>query len=141
MGGQGWTITTDVRKIGVTTCTTAVAQAVKTGPLRKVNNKISGFYDSHYGPVLHSAVRLLQMFQRLTGANYFFYYGTAVFQATSIQNSFVAQMILNSINFGVTPIGIYLVKAGRRLSLIIGSVWMFLMFIVFATCGHFSLDY
>ena len=65
---------------------------------------------------------LLQMFQQLTGANYFFYYGTVVFQATGIQNSFVTQMILNGINFGVTPIGIYLVEAaGRRLSLIIGS--------------------
>jgi len=84
---------------------------------------------------------VLQMFQQLTGANYFFYYGTVVFQATGIQNSFVTQMILNGINFGVTPIGIYLVEAaGRRVSLILGSVWMFVMFLIFASCGHFSLD-
>jgi SP family sugar:H+ symporter-like MFS transporter len=42
------------------------------------------------------------MFQQLTGANYFFYYGTTIFKATGINNSFVTQMILNGINFGVT---------------------------------------
>ena len=42
----------------------------------------------------------LQMFQQLTGANYFFYYGTVIFRATGINNSFVTQMILNGINFG-----------------------------------------
>ena len=36
----------------------------------------------------------LQMFQQLTGANYFFYYGTVVFAGTGIKNSFVTQMIL-----------------------------------------------
>ena len=40
----------------------------------------------------------LQMFQQLTGANYFFYYGTVIFKATGINNSFVTQMILNGIN-------------------------------------------
>lgn len=38
----------------------------------------------------------LQMFQQLTGANYFFYYGTTVFAGTGINNSFVTQMILVS---------------------------------------------
>ena len=38
----------------------------------------------------------LQMFQQLTGANYFFYYGTVVFSGTGIENSFVTQMILVS---------------------------------------------
>lgn len=78
------------------------------------------------------------MFQ---GANYFFYYGTTIFKATGINNSYVTQMILNGINFGVTPIGIYLVEAaGRRTSLIIGSTWMFIMFLIFASCGHFALN-
>jgi SP family sugar:H+ symporter-like MFS transporter len=84
---------------------------------------------------------VLQMFQQLTGANYFFYYGTVIFQATGINNSFVTQMILNGINFGVTPLGIYFVEAfGRRICLIIGSAWMFVMFLCFASAGHFSLD-
>lgn len=101
---------------------------------------------------------VLQMFQQLTGANYFFYYGTVVFKATGINNSYVTQMILNGINMGVTvsipisphhhmltfvfqPLGIYFVERfGRRICLIIGSVWMFFMFLCFASAGHFALD-
>lgn len=36
----------------------------------------------------------IQMFQQLTGANYFFYYGTLIFKGVSI-NPFVTQLILN----------------------------------------------
>jgi len=105
---------------------------------------ISEWFHMFSAPQMAKRIMLgvvLQMFQQLTGANYFFYYGTVIFQATGIQNSFVTQIILNGINFGVTPIGIYLVEAaGRRLSLIVGSIWMFFMFLIFASCGHFSLD-
>ncbi|RMD40174.1 hypothetical protein DV735_g4958, partial [Chaetothyriales sp. CBS 134920] len=83
----------------------------------------------------------LQALQQLTGANYFFYYGTTIFNSVGIHNSYVTQMILNGINFGTTFIGLYLVEHyGRRKSLIAGSVWMFICFIVFASVGHFSLD-
>jgi len=59
----------------------------------------------------------LQAFQQLTGANYFFYYGTTIFQSVRI-GSFVTQMILNSINFGVTFIGLWLsIRAGENLVL------------------------
>ncbi|KAJ9629979.1 uncharacterized protein PV06_08014 [Exophiala oligosperma] len=82
----------------------------------------------------------LQMFQQLTGANYFFYYGTTIFQSVQI-SSFVTQMILNGINWGVTFIGLYLVEHyGRRKSLIAGSMWMFVCFMIFASVGHFVLD-
>jgi len=70
----------------------------------------------------------LQMFQQLTGANYFFYYGTTIFRSVEI-SSFVTQLILNGINFGVTFIGLYLVEHyGRRKSLIAGSIWMVVCF-------------
>ncbi|KAF5617598.1 major facilitator superfamily transporter [Fusarium tjaetaba] len=82
----------------------------------------------------------LQMFQQLTGANYFFYYGTTIFQSVSI-NSYKTQIILNTINFLVTFIGLYIVEHyGRRKSLIAGSTWMFICFLVFASVGHFSLN-
>ncbi|TVY79603.1 Hexose transporter 2 [Fusarium oxysporum f. sp. cubense] len=82
----------------------------------------------------------LQMFQQLTGANYFFYYGTTIFQSVSI-NSYKTQIILNTINFLVTFIGLYIVEHyGRRKSLIAGSTWMFICFLIFASVGHFSLD-
>jgi MFS family permease len=45
-------------------------------------------------------------------------------------------MILNGINFGTTFYGLYIVEHyGRRKSLIIGSTWMFLMFLIFASVG------
>ncbi|EXJ61482.1 MFS transporter, SP family, sugar:H+ symporter [Cladophialophora psammophila CBS 110553] len=73
----------------------------------------------------------LQMFQQLTGANYFFYYGTVI----------LIPVILNGINFGTTFYDLYVVEHyGRRKSLMIGSAWMFLMFLMFANVGHFSLD-
>ena len=50
-------------------------------------------------------------------------------------------MILNGINFGTTFYGLYIVEHyGRRKSLIFGSTWMFIMFLIFASVGHFSLD-
>ncbi|KAK6708134.1 hypothetical protein SNK04_009094 [Fusarium graminearum] len=82
----------------------------------------------------------LQMFQQLTGANYFFYYGTTIFASVSI-DSYKTQIILNTINFLVTFIGLYIVEHyGRRKSLIAGSTWMFICFLIFASVGHFSLD-
>lgn len=63
-----------------------------------------------------------------------------IFNSVSI-SSFVTQMILNGINFGVTFIGLYLVEHyGRRRSLIAGSLWMFVCFMIFASVGHFALD-
>ncbi|KIW95822.1 uncharacterized protein Z519_02886 [Cladophialophora bantiana CBS 173.52] len=88
----------------------------------------------------------LQMFQQLTGANYFFYYGTVILWVTIfLPISFffltIFFVILNGINFGTTFYGLYVVEHyGRRKSLMIGSVWMFLMFLIFANVGHFSLD-
>ncbi|EPE03992.1 hexose transporter [Ophiostoma piceae UAMH 11346] len=82
----------------------------------------------------------LQMFQQLSGANYFFYYGTTVFQAVNI-DSYITQIILNTINFVSTFAGLYLVEHyGRRKSLIAGSMWMFMCFLIFASVGHFALD-
>ncbi|OJJ42767.1 hypothetical protein ASPZODRAFT_136909 [Penicilliopsis zonata CBS 506.65] len=83
----------------------------------------------------------LQALQQLTGANYFFYYGTTVFKGAGIQNSYVTQMILGGVNFGTTFLGLYLIENyGRRRSLIAGALWMFVCFMVFASVGHFSLN-
>ncbi|KIN01525.1 hypothetical protein OIDMADRAFT_54639 [Oidiodendron maius Zn] len=84
---------------------------------------------------------VLQALQQLTGANYFFYYGTIIFKATGINNSYVTQMILGGVNFGTTFLGLYVVEHfGRRRSLIFGAGWMFVCFMIFASVGHFSLD-
>lgn len=63
-----------------------------------------------------------------------------IFKSVSI-SSFITQIILNGINFGVTFIGLYLVEHyGRRKSLLVGSIWMFVCFMIFASIGHFVLD-
>lgn len=50
-------------------------------------------------------------------------------------------MILNGINFGCTFLGLYIVEHyGRRKSLMAGSAWMFVCFLVFASVGHFALN-
>ncbi|KAI0324563.1 general substrate transporter [Cubamyces sp. BRFM 1775] len=78
----------------------------------------------------------LQMFQQLTGANYFFYYGATVFTAVGIQDSFVTQIILGAVNFGCTFGGMYVMERfGRRFPLIIGGVWQSLWLFVFAAAG------
>ncbi|KAJ6006582.1 hypothetical protein N7451_004526 [Penicillium sp. IBT 35674x] len=74
-------------------------------------------------------------------ANYFFYYGTVIFNGAGISNTYVTQMILGGVNFGTTFGGLYVIEHfGRRKSLITGGIWMFVCFMVFASVGHFSLD-
>lgn len=111
--------------------------------LRSESSAVGGIFGILKAPRMPYRIALgmtLQAFQQLTGANYFFYYGTTIFKSVQIE-SFVTQVILNVINFGVTFIGLYLVEHyGRRKSLIAGSVWMFICFLVFASVGHFSLN-
>merc|ERR1712098_1031757 len=67
----------------------------------------------------------IQAFQQLTGANYFFYYGTTIFSSIGIDNSFITQIILGSVNVVCTFPGLYMVeKFGRRKCLTIGALWM-----------------
>ena len=102
------------------------------------------WYEVFTGPRMAYRVLLgvtLQMFQQLTGANFFFYYGTSIFTATGISNSYVTAMILGGVNFGCTFGGLYVVEHfGRRKALMYGGVGMFVCFMVFASVGHFALD-
>ncbi|KAH9850449.1 general substrate transporter [Lenzites betulinus] len=78
----------------------------------------------------------LQMFQQLTGANYFFYYGATIFTSVGISDSFVTQIILGAVNFGCTFGGMYVMeKFGRRMPLIIGGIWQSIWLFVFAAAG------
>ncbi|KUI68040.1 High-affinity glucose transporter ght2 [Cytospora mali] len=82
----------------------------------------------------------LQALQQLTGANFFFYYGTEVFDAVGLSNSYVTSIILGAVNVGSTFGGLYVgQKFGRRISMIIGGIWMFLWLIIFASLGSFAL--
>ncbi|EED20688.1 MFS monosaccharide transporter, putative [Talaromyces stipitatus ATCC 10500] len=104
----------------------------------------AGIFEIFTGPRMLYRTMLgvvLQSLQQLTGANFIFYYGNTIFTSTGLNNSYVTQMILTGVNFGVTIIGLYIVEHyGRRKSLIGGALWMFVCFMIFATVGHYSLD-
>ncbi|KZT03054.1 general substrate transporter [Laetiporus sulphureus 93-53] len=81
-------------------------------------------------------IATLQMFQQLTGANYFFYYGATVFKSVGISDSFITQIILGGVNFGCTFGGLYIMERfGRRWPLILGGMWQSAWLFVFAAAG------
>ncbi|KZT03055.1 general substrate transporter [Laetiporus sulphureus 93-53] len=81
-------------------------------------------------------IATLQMFQQLTGANYFFYYGATIFKSVGISDSYITQIILGAVNFGCTFGGLYVMeKFGRRFPLIVGGVWQSCWLFVFAAAG------
>jgi SP family sugar:H+ symporter-like MFS transporter len=83
----------------------------------------------------------LQAGQQLTGANFFFYYGTTIFQSTGISNSYITSIILGSVNVGATIAGLWIVKnCGRRKALMVGAAWMCMCLLIYAFVGRFSLS-
>lgn len=73
---------------------------------------------------------VLQAGQQLTGANFFFYFGTTVFEATGIKNSYTTQLILGSVNVFCTVVGLWVIKRfGRRPILMTGAAWMMMCFL------------
>lgn len=107
------------------------------------NTRTQEFFSMFTAPRMAYRILLgmvLQMFQQLSGANYFLYYGVTIFSTVGI-DPFITQIILNTINFVATFPGLYMVeKFGRRRSLIAGSLWMFVCFMIFASVGYFLFD-
>jgi len=99
------------------------------------------WYEAITGPRMFYRVALamaLQMLQQLTGANYFFYYGTTVFSGVGLKNSYVTAMILGGVNVGATFFGVWLARHGRRReSLYISALWQTMCFLIFASVGQF----
>ncbi|KAI1371743.1 general substrate transporter [Hypoxylon crocopeplum] len=84
---------------------------------------------------------VLQAGQQLTGANFFFYYGTTVFKSTGLSDSYVTQIILGTVNVATTIAGLWVVQnVGRRKALIAGAAWMMVCFFIYAFVGHYALD-
>lgn len=83
----------------------------------------------------------LQAGQQLSGANFFFYFGTTVFKSTGLSNSYVTQIILGTVNVVCTIAALYIVqKVGRRKALMAGAFWMMVCFFIYAFVGHYALD-
>lgn len=83
----------------------------------------------------------LQAGQQLTGANFFFYYGTTIFASTGISNSYITSIILGSVNVAATICGLWLVQnVGRRRCLMGGAAVMFVCFLIYSFVGSFALS-
>ncbi|KZM20180.1 hexose transporter hxt5 [Ascochyta rabiei] len=81
---------------------------------------------------------VLQAGQQLTGANYFFYYGTTIFSATGLKNPYVTSIILGTVNVVATIFGLWVVEnVGRRTAMMCGAAWMFMCLFVYSLVGHF----
>lgn len=79
---------------------------------------------------------MLQSLQQLTGDNYFFYYGTTIFKAVGMSDSFETSIVLGVINFAATFAGLYAVeKLGRRKTLLTGSIAMVICYVVYLSVG------
>jgi SP family sugar:H+ symporter-like MFS transporter len=102
------------------------------------------WYEIFTGPrILYRTLlgMVLQAGQQLTGANFFFYYGTTVFRATGISNSYVTSIILGTVNVVATIAGLWIVEnCGRRKSLMAGAAWMCMCFLIYSFVGHFALS-
>jgi SP family sugar:H+ symporter-like MFS transporter len=84
---------------------------------------------------------ILQAGQQLTGANYFFYYGTTIFSATGLENSYVTSIILGTVNVVATIAGLWIVEnVGRRKAMMGGALWMGVCLFIYAFVGHYQLD-
>ena len=79
---------------------------------------------------------MIQSLQQLTGDNYFFYYGTTIFRAVGLEDSFETSIVLGVVNFASTFLALYTVDHfGRRKCLLWGCVGMVCCYVVYASVG------
>lgn len=84
---------------------------------------------------------MLMIFQQLTGINYFFYYITSIFKSIGVSDPYLATIYLSLVNFLSGFGSIYFVeKLGRKVTLVFGSLGMFICMVVYSTLGCFLLD-
>lgn len=116
----------------------------ETEEIQRVMEASAGgkWYEAFTGPRMKYRILLamaLQMLQQLTGANYFFYYGTTIFAGVGLDNSYVTAMILGGVNVGATVAGVAMARYfPRRKSLYIAALWQTMCFLVFASVGQFQ---
>ncbi|AMD19246.1 HBR345Cp [Eremothecium sinecaudum] len=82
----------------------------------------------------------IQSLQQLTGNNYFFYYGTTIFDAVGLDDPFQTSIILGLVNFISTFAAFYIVgKFGRRTCLLWGAASMAVCMLIYASIGTRAL--
>jgi SP family sugar:H+ symporter-like MFS transporter len=70
-----------------------------------------------------------------------FYYGTTIFAATGLENSYVTSIILGTVNVAATIAGLWIVEnVGRRKAMMVGAAWMGACLFIYSFVGHYQLD-
>ncbi|AJV62337.1 Gal2p [Saccharomyces cerevisiae YJM1417] len=78
----------------------------------------------------------VQMFQQLTGNNYFFYYGTVIFKSVGLDDSFETSIVIGVVNFASTFFSLWTVEnLGRRKCLLLGAATMMACMVIYASVG------
>ncbi|WVO14431.1 hypothetical protein L204_102064 [Cryptococcus depauperatus] len=68
----------------------------------------------------------VQIGQQITGINFFFSYGVQFAQTAGLDNTYIFQIILASVNVAMSSLGVFAVdRAGRRPILLVGGFIMF----------------
>ncbi|CCF57726.1 hypothetical protein KAFR_0D00790 [Kazachstania africana CBS 2517] len=109
---------------------------------RAAGNASWGELFSPKGKILQRLIMgvMLQALQQLTGDNYFFYYGTTIFQAVGMTNSFETAIVLGIVNFASTFVSLYVIdRYGRRTCLLWGAASMAVCMVIYASVGVKSL--
>lgn len=130
----------DIEDSGVAYELNAITAGVEAE--KAAGNASFGELFSSKGKVLQRVIMgvMIQSLQQLTGNNYFFYYGTTIFNAVGLEDSFQTSIILGVVNFVSTFVSLWVVERfGRRKCLLWGSASMAICFVVFATVGVTSL--
>jgi SP family sugar:H+ symporter-like MFS transporter len=88
---------------------------------------------TRYRTLLGMGIHFLQQW---TGINYFFYYGTSIFESAQIYDPYLTQLVLGAVNVFTTFIAVYLVDYwGRRRPLVLGALWQVACLLIFASMG------
>ncbi|GMM55713.1 alpha-glucoside permease [Maudiozyma humilis] len=119
---------------------TAEAELIQAGieAERAAGSATWGDMFSTNGKVLQRLLMccMLQTLQQLTGCNYFFYYGTIVFQAVGLNDSYQTAIVFGIVNFASTFFAFYCVdRFGRRACLMWGAAAMVACYVVYASVG------
>ena len=68
-------------------------------------------------------------------------YGTTIFAATGLSNSYVTSIILGTVNVAATIFGLWMVEnVGRRKAMMGGAAWMGVCLFIYSFIGHYQLD-
>lgn len=82
---------------------------------------------------------LISFFQQMTGINYFFFFGTAIFQTIGVGNPYLVSIFFGCVNLIFSLISVPVIsRFNRRTLLLLGSTILTITMLIFCTVGLFT---